>query len=52
MKLKNLMTGKEVEVTSTTEHATSSYGQPVWVDKNNQAYCQVGSEKPFYEVIE
>ena len=35
---------------ATTEHSASSYGRPVWVDDEGQAYCQVGMEAPFYEV--
>lgn len=49
-KLTNNNTGVSVIVRSTTEHPCSSYGQPVWVDENNQAYCQVGFEAPFYNV--
>ena len=52
MKLKNLISGELIEFTSTTENSCSSYGHPVWVDENNQAYCEVGREKPFYEVVE
>lgn len=49
--LKNKVSGEEIEVTATTEHPDSSYGHPVWVDKNNLAYCEVGREQPFYELI-
>lgn len=49
--LKNNMNGEEVEVTSTTNHPDSSYGQPVCVDENGTAYCQVGREAPFYTLI-
>lgn len=48
--LTNIVNGKSVEVYATTEHSASSYGIPVWVDSEGQAYCQVGSEAPFYEV--
>lgn len=48
--LKNLVNGLEVRVHATTEHPASSYGKPVWVDEDGQAYCQVGMEAPFYEV--
>lgn len=51
-KLKNVVTGMVVEVTATTNHPASSYGKEVWVDKDNNAYCQVGMESPFYEIIE
>lgn len=27
-----------MKLTRTTEHAASSYGQPVWVDEDGQAY--------------
>ena len=47
-KLTNNITGIAVEVYSTAIHPASSYGKAVWVDKNNQAYCQVGMEAPFY----
>lgn len=42
--------GAKVEVHSTTEHPESHYGHPVWVDKDNQAYVQVGMERPYYTV--
>ena len=48
----NNINGVAVKVTATTEHSTSSYGQPVWVDEDNNAYCQVGMEAPFYTVTE
>lgn len=48
--LKNNVTGKEVEVTATTNHPDSSYGKAVWVDEDGIAYCQVGMEAPFYSV--
>jgi len=50
--LTNNVTGEKVKVHSTTEHPDSSYGKAVWVDDNNQSYCQVGMEKPFYSVEE
>lgn len=50
-KLVNNITGKVIEVTSTTEHPDSSYGKAVWVDNDNVAYAQVGNELPFYRVI-
>ncbi len=49
--LKNNVNGEEVEVTATTNHPDSSYGQAVWVDEKGTAYCQVGMEAPFYTVI-
>ena len=49
-KLVNNITGKVVEVTSTTDHPDSSYGKAVWVDENNVAYTRVGMESPFYSV--
>ena len=45
------MTGATIPVTSTTEHPDSSYGQAVWVDADNNAYCVVGMPNPFYEVV-
>ena len=48
--LKNTVTGQTIPVTSTTEHSSCSYGQSVWVDKDNQAYMVVGMANPFYEV--
>ena len=50
--IRNKITNKTVEVKSTTEHPDSSYGIPVWVDDENNAYFQVGLENPFYEVVE
>lgn len=56
-RLKNLITGAEFDVTATTEHATSSYGQPVWVDENNTSYgqCRIMgkfSVEPGYQLLE
>lgn len=48
--LTNTINGVSVEVHSTTVHPASSYGKPVWVDNEGQAYCQVGFERPFYEL--
>lgn len=48
--LTNKVNGESVEVHSTTEHPDSSYGQPVWVDDEGQAYCQVNMPNPFYEI--
>ena len=47
----NTINDYRVVVHSTTEHPSSSYGIPVWVDKDNEAYMQVGASTPFYEVI-
>lgn len=46
----NNLNGAQVEVYATTDNTASSYGQPVWVDSDGQAYCQVGLEAPFYTV--
>ena len=48
----NNATGERIEVRSTTNHPSSSYGEPVWVDKNNIAYLQVGLEtlNPIYSI--
>lgn len=48
--LKNKVTGVEVRVHATTEHPDSSYGHEVWVDDENNAYCEVGVTNPFYEI--
>ena len=50
-KIRNKTTGKIYNVSSTTEHPDSSYGQPVLVDKENNAYCVVGFEPPLYELV-
>jgi hypothetical protein len=39
-KIKNLLTGKVITVWKSTEHPNSSYGIPVWVDKDNNDYGQ------------
>ena len=49
--IRNKVTGVEVRVHATTEHPDSSYGHPVWVDDDNNAYCEVGRNNPFYEII-
>ena len=40
MTIKNIVTGKKVTVWPSTDHPNSSYGIPVWVDKNNCDYGQ------------
>lgn len=47
----NTINDCRVVVHATTEHPASSYGIPVWVDDNNEAYIQVGAKSPFYEII-
>lgn len=44
MKIKNLLTGKIIEVFKTTNHSMSSYNQEVWIDKENNCYgqCNLG----------
>lgn len=51
-KLKNMVNGAEVRVHATTDHPASSYGIPVWVDDDDNAYCQVGTIAPGYEITE
>ncbi|MGM9687021.1 MAG: hypothetical protein ACI3YI_12500 [Bacteroidaceae bacterium] len=48
--LTNKLSGESVDVHSTTEHPDSSYGQPVWVDNEWQAYCQCNLPNPLYEI--
>lgn len=52
--LRNKINGMEVEVHATTEHPDSSYGKAVWVDNDNNAYCEVDAkiQNPFYEITE
>lgn len=52
--LKKIVNGEEVKVHATTEHPDSSYGKAVWVDDDNNAYCEVDSvvPNPFYEIVE
>ena len=52
--LRNKVTGVEVRVHATTEHPDSSYGRAVWVDDDNNAYCEVDARfaNPFYEITE
>ena len=46
----NKVNGVKVEVHATTEHPSSNYGRAVWVDDEYNAYFEVGSDNPFYEV--
>lgn len=52
--LKNKLNGVEVRVHATTEHPDSSYGRAVWVDDDNNVYCEVDARvpNPFYEITE
>lgn len=49
----NKLNGSEVKVYSTTEHPSSSYGIPVWVDDEGVAYIEDNlSENPLYQVMD
>lgn len=52
-KLKNLLTGKIIDVYSTTDSVDSSYGLECWVDKKGNSYgqCQFGAPLGF-ELVE
>jgi len=39
-KFRSIETGKIITMWPTTEHPQSSYGMPVWVDKDNYCYGQ------------
>lgn len=44
-KFRNLLTGEEIRAYQTTDHACSSYGQPVWVNvKTGEALDLTGME--------
>lgn len=48
MKIRNVITGKVITVWPSTEHPDSSYGIPVWVDKDGNGYGQtIHWEVPF-----
>ena len=52
-RLKNLITGETIEIYATTEHPASSYGQPVWVDADGNAYGICDGPAPLgFELIE
>lgn len=52
--LRNRLTGAEVKVHATTKHPDCSYGHAVWVDNDDNAYCEVDARfpNPFYDIIE
>lgn len=50
--LTNKLTGVVVRVHSTTEHPDCSYGRAIWVDDDNNAYCEVDAPSPFYDIAE
>lgn len=52
--LKNKLNGVEVRVHATTDHPDSSYGRAVWVDDENNAYCEVDARvpNPLYDITE
>lgn len=50
--LTEVLTGKSVEVHATTDHPDSSYGKAVWVDDDNNAYCQADVQNPLYRIVE
>lgn len=50
-RLINNVTKKEIEVRVSYDHPACSYGHAVWVDKNNEAYTQVGMITPLYTII-
>jgi hypothetical protein len=45
-----LLDGRDVRVYSTTNHADSSYGLQVWVDRDGNGYGQIGYRNPLYLV--
>lgn len=49
----NVLSNEEIRVHDTTDHPDCSYGKAVWVDKDNNAYIQVGLEKfnPLYKIV-
>lgn len=49
--IRNKKTGEIVEVKSSTENNSSSYGQAVWEDSEGLAYFQIGMQNPFYEEV-
>lgn len=51
--LREVGTGREIEVHATTEHPDSSYGRPVWVDNEGVAYFEVDARipNPLYTVV-
>lgn len=50
--LTNRLNDYTVKVHATTDHPASHYGKAVWVDDENNAYCQVGHEAPFYKLTD
>lgn len=52
--LTNKITGAKVRVHATTDHPCSSYGIAVWVDDDDNAYCEVNGiiPNPFYDIVE
>ena len=42
--------GRQITVRATTEHPCSSYGIPVWVDRDNISYGQVGLPIPSWRI--
>lgn len=52
----NKQTGERIEVRSTSRHPMCSYGQAIWVDRNNNPYLQVKlrgeyvTDSPLYKV--
>ena len=52
--LRNKLNGVDVRVLATTDHPDSSYGRAMWVDDDNNAYCEVDSRvpNPFYDIME
>lgn len=52
-RFRNLLTGEIITAYQTTEHACSSYGQPVWVNvENNEAFDLIGLEEVEEEYCE
>lgn len=51
-KLKNLLSGKIINVRATTDSIDSSYGMECWVDKDGNSYGQVQFGAPFgFELV-
>ena len=52
--IRNLLTGKIITVWPSTDHPDSSYGMPVWIDKDNNSYgqCSIWPVPPCFIKIE
>ena len=48
--LTNTINGVSVKVHATTAHPANSYGRAIWIDNDNNPYCEVDNPSPLFKI--